>query len=61
MEQDKSKKENSNNEYGANLKKKKYIPPEIIFIPLKIEERLMACRKTDFDCADGEGGNNATS
>jgi hypothetical protein len=30
--------------------KKPYEPPKAIFIPLKIEERLMACRKTAGIC-----------
>ena len=35
-----------------NEKKKKYVTPSILVVPLKIEERLMGCGKMDFDCPE---------
>ena len=32
------------------VEKKKYVMPEIQFISLKVEERLMECGKMDLDC-----------
>jgi len=39
-------------------RKKTYEPPKVVFIPLKIEERLMTCGKTfTEECGAGGAGN----
>ncbi len=37
---------------SADKKKELFMPPEIKFIPLKVEERLMACQKQDNNCSE---------
>ena len=39
-----------NKEKRKILVKKKYVTPEIQFIYLKVEERLMVCGKVDLEC-----------
>jgi len=35
--------ENQKSEHAERIKKMAYVPPKAIFVPLKLEERLMKC------------------